>query len=598
MSSHENFIGFIKSSLKYVAIALILGLIVWSLLNKASNSRRRKAQLSKKKAQTSARIERIRRRLASLPKPVNNFLSYVDKDLSEVCEEMQKGNITPVDLLHAYQTKALELFDKGNSGIADFIEEAEEQATVLENTKNEEVKSPLYGVPVSIKETCSVSGYDCTMGTAKLCNVACQSDSVIVKALKNVGAVPFVTTATSQVCSSLDGFNPVCGEVSHPFNKSRIPGGSSSGEAVLLALHGSPIGIGTDLGGSIRIPASFCGLVSLKPTTVRISNLDIVSSCDTSVIYLKPSIGPMGRKVEDLVRFMRALLSPAMFDLDPYVMPTPFDDVLYSGSQKRSLVIGFYDNFNDPNIIPVLKVSQIAVNKAAIALKKAGHQIVQFTVPNPYRAYILGLRAMFADGGLIVRKQLHGESVGPQLRSLDLLLRFPNFLRPLADIPSRYLVGKPPSVAHTTKKLRTGEEALNIVAELNAYRNEFSKAWSDAGPLDALICPITPYPAPPKDASSSFINPSVVYAIIYNVLDYPAGTVPVGSVHKSDVEESLNIAQSLYLEGEKYASQVFKLLKDGEGLPLSVQVVSKPYHEETVLRVMHDIEEYINQVGQ
>ncbi|CAH8498506.1 unnamed protein product [Heterobilharzia americana] len=304
----------------------------------------------------------------------------------------------------------------------------------------------------------------------------------------------------------------------------------------------------------------------------------------------------MGRKVEDLVRVMRTLLSPAMFNLDSYVIPMSFDEEMYSGTCKHNLVIGYYTSLTDPNIIPVLKVNQMAVKKAVTALKKIGHRVVEFTVPHPYQAYILGLRALFADGGETIRKQLYGEPVGPHLYFLNLLLRFPNFLRPLADIVSRLAYGKPSAIAHATQKLKTGREAIDLITEINTYRYGFFKAWSDAGPLDALICPATPYPAPPKDVSSVYVTPSIAYTILYNLLDCPAGTVPVGSVTKIDIQESLKMAQSFSFEGNKYASKVFSLLEGAEGLPLAVQVVGKPYHEEIVLRVMRELEEHVDKV--
>ncbi|CAH8839836.1 unnamed protein product [Trichobilharzia szidati] len=120
-------------------------------------------------------------------------------------------------------------------------------------------ESQLYGIPISIKESFTLGGYDSTLGVIKRCSKPMSDDCVLVKVLKSVGSIPFVTTVTSQLCLTLDSFHCIYREAKHPMNSSRMPGGSSTGEAVLLALNGSPVGIGSDIAGSIRIPCAFYG---------------------------------------------------------------------------------------------------------------------------------------------------------------------------------------------------------------------------------------------------------------------------------------------------------------------------------------------------
>nr|CAH8839353.1 unnamed protein product [Trichobilharzia regenti] len=576
-----------KHPIRNVILAISLGLISWKLLVKLLAYHNQK-RLTVKRRQVEQNVDKVRRSLSNLPASVS--LTICNESLSYLSEQIKLGSLEPADVLHAFQLKALELYDNGNSGISEFILEAEENAVNMKSSSDIDKESELYGIPISIKESFTLGGYDSTLGVIKLCNKPMSDDCVLVKVLKSVGSIPFVTTVTSQLCRTLDGFHCVYREAKHPMNSLRMTGGSSTGEAVLLALNGSPVGIGGDIAGSIRIPCAFCGLAGLKPTFGRLSISGIPSATKQSVLHIGACPGPMGRKVEDLARVMRALLCPTMFDMDPYVIPMRFNEDLYEGKGKRQLVIGYYCNLDDPNLIQVVDVNRQVVEKAVGALESSGHKVVKFTVPHPYEAYVLGLRALFADGGCELRKQLHGEPLSPQLKFLNLILGFPDFLKPIMGFLSRLFVGRPVGITSALRKLKDGQAALDLINGINSYRREFAKAWSEAGPLDALICPVSSYPAPPDDTSALYISPSIVYTFLYNILDYPAGAVPAGFVSKEDVRDALVKSESLLSAGDTYMSKVHKLLDGGENMPLSIQVVGKPYHEETVLRVMREIE--------
>ncbi|CAH8839817.1 unnamed protein product [Trichobilharzia szidati] len=581
-------------SLKHILSTSLLGLFLWYFVKSLLISYRLKTQLILKKANTSVGVKNIRKRLNNSHGDFDCLLHYVDKDLSELFNDVKSGHLDPVDLLHIFQAKALSLYDSGNSGIAEFIQEAEVYASELSKSRNDPTISPLFGIPISVKENCCVSGYDSTFGLIKRCNQPNTKDCILVQVLKRIGAIPFVTTVTTQLCRTLDSFNSVYGNAYNPLSKSRMPGGSSSGEAVLLALHGSPVGIGSDIGGSLRIPAAFCGLTSLKPTARRLSVSGLASAGGNSVLYLQQCPGPIGRKVEDLARVMRALLCPTMFDLDPYVVPMRFNEDLYGGKIKHKLVIGYYFDFDNPNIMPVVDVNRRVVEESVKALKKAGHQLVKFTVPQPFEAFILGIRAFFVDGGSQMKKNLKGEPVGRHLRSANHFVNLPNFLKPVVIFLSRYFAGIPEEIMRVMLGLGNAPAAVGLISEIKAYQMEFARAWNEAGPLDALICPVFAYPAPPENTPTSLISAPGIYTYLYNILDYPAGTVPIGFVSKKDVQDALVKSESLSAAGDDRMSKVYKLLDGGENMPLSIQVVGKPYHEEIVLRVMHDIENYFS----
>ncbi|CAH8616399.1 unnamed protein product [Dicrocoelium dendriticum] len=554
---------------------------------------------------------RVRRRLeqkrAVLKERMNTFkavltqlqdstdFSVTELDLSELRRRISAGILSPIDLLHAFQRKAMRLYDEGNSGICEFIQEAEElfNKTAAKNdpAPSSFTRPPLYGIPISVKETFRVKHYDSTGGLIKWCNMPSTEDCVLVQVLRDSGAIPFILTTTSQALRGIDGLNPVFGDCYNPYNTSRITGGSSCGEAVVLARRCSPIGIGTDIGGSIRIPAAFCGLASLKPTTNRLSPRGMLNSASNSVLGLFVSAGPMGHRVDDLADMMRALLIPSMFSLDPQVPPISFNETAFGGSDKKQLRIGFYDTLSHPRIIQTVPSVRAAVKVAVETLVKDGHQVVNFTPPDPDKAYRLYIRCLFADGGRQLQSHLADEPVGKQLRFLSLLMSIPNWLKFVSDIFAGMTSFGPISNVRTLGGLQRVQDVFHLLSAVREYKLQFERAWHEFGePLDAVICPVSAYPAPPSSAPSLFITPSIIYTALYNLVDYPCGTVRTSVVDRVDVLESAKFAVDYRQKGNWYDSRVAVLQKDTEGLPLAVQVVGKPFCEELVLRVMRIIE--------
>ena len=149
-----------------------------------------------------------------------------------------------------------------------FIEEATQWALDADKISVSE-RGPLHGLPVSFKECFQVKGYDFTAGLSKFLFQPAVDDGNPVKAMKEFGAIPFCLTNIPQTMYSYGCSNPIYGNTKNPFDDSRTSGGSSGGEGCLLAMGGSVLGIGTDVGGSVRIPATFCGSAGLRPTSTR-----------------------------------------------------------------------------------------------------------------------------------------------------------------------------------------------------------------------------------------------------------------------------------------------------------------------------------------
>ncbi|NXN18642.1 VDHAP protein, partial [Indicator maculatus] len=222
--------------------------------------------------------------------------------------------------------EALEVTQEVNC-VTDFIHGCEDQ---LQKIKQQKEKGLLYGIPISIKDHINCKGHISSGGMVKFLGQVKEEDSVIVQVLKSQGAIPFVKTNIPQTMLNYDCSNLIFGQTLNPLNHQKSPGGSSGGEAALIAAGGSILGIGSDIAGSIRLPSSFCGLCGLKPTGNRIryiTTFDLSACSDRTFLpAVTGSLGPMARDVDSLALCMKSLLCEEMFQLDPTVPPFPFDE--------------------------------------------------------------------------------------------------------------------------------------------------------------------------------------------------------------------------------------------------------------------------------
>ncbi|ETN79543.1 Amidase [Necator americanus] len=186
-------------------------------------------------------------------------------NFQELRENLQEGTVTCVEVLRTFQWKAIMAHKKTNC-ITLFIQEAERWAADWDAKAAEPgFKKPVFfGIPISLKECIAVKGYDTTRGLAQDVSKPSDFDSVLVQQIKLLGFIPFVQTNVSQLLMSYGCSNPIYGATSSPLDSSRTSGGSSGGESALLAANGSVIGIGGDVGGSIRVPCHFTGTAGIK----------------------------------------------------------------------------------------------------------------------------------------------------------------------------------------------------------------------------------------------------------------------------------------------------------------------------------------------
>ncbi len=249
-------------------------------------------------------------------------------------------------------------------------DDAREQARTADETqaKGEEM-GPLHGLPFTVKDTFStaglVSGLDRRIRNRQSVGV----DATVVSRMKQAGAILLAKSNCPPSGSGNDTENAVIGQTRNPLDPSRSPGGSSGGEAALIAAGGSPMGLGSDTGGGLRVPAAFCGITALKPTQGRVANTGIYNQ-PGGFTDQRTQIGPAARCVGDLLLALRVIDGPDYRDAGVVAMPIFDPDQM----PLEGLTIAYFAF--DPDSLVTSSVSN-AVGRSAQALARAGVQVVE-----------------------------------------------------------------------------------------------------------------------------------------------------------------------------------------------------------------------------
>ncbi|XP_041064813.1 fatty-acid amide hydrolase 1 [Carcharodon carcharias] len=500
--------------------------------------------------------------------------SILSLSLLKLHEQLQEDSLSPDVVLHAYMEKALEVTKQLNC-LTDFLPECQTQLQELRGKK----KGLLHGIPVSIKDNVNYKGHDSTCGLRNFLQQPAMEDSVLVQVLKKQGAVPFVKTNVPQSMLSYECSNPIFGETVNPHDNKRTPGGSSGGEGALIAAGGSILGIGSDIGGSIRVPAAFCGICGFKPTGKRLSGKGFRSSVPGQRA-VEAAVGPLARDVDSLALCMNALLCEDMFQLDPTVPPLPFINEVFSSS--KPLRIGYYES--DGFWIPNASMKR-AVMETKQLLEEAGHTLVPFTsMRTRYAVNELIISGIGADGGVTLMERLKGDIFDPTLKDLFFTYKVPQMLRKILCFLLKFFS---PRIAEACKSLGgvgSVDKLWKQHVAIEAYREEYISMWKSAN-LDVLLCPAIG-PALTVGYAGK-LTATACYQVIFNLLNFPAGVVPVSTVTEKDEEELkdyVGYSNDLW-------DRIFKKGASGAvGLPLAVQCVALPWQDELCLCLMREVE--------
>ncbi|KAI4268032.1 MAG: hypothetical protein L6R38_007989, partial [Xanthoria sp. 2 TBL-2021] len=505
---------------------------------------------------------------------IEQYLTDDDKgiignDSMQLVEKIKRREYTAVDVTRAYCKTAAVAQQINNCLHEVMFDFALHTATDLDQyyAKHGTVKGPLHGLPISLKDQFHVKGYDTTMGyvgwigtyegsqdPAKVHRV----NSQVVEELLSLGAVLFCKTSLPQTLLLGETVNNIIGTTLNPVNQLLSCGGSSGGEGALQALRGSSVGLGTDIGGSVRIPAAFCGTYSIKPTHNRLSYRDVANTNPGQDTYAS-SIGVMGTTVDAIRLVMTSVLSTSPWLRDPNVVKMPWNSEAETSTLARAnadgsasdvpLKIGIY--WTDGVVTPQPPVTRgLRIIRGLIQDLK--HKIVDWEPPSQATAKKIHVAFLKADGAHDVHQQLDlsGEPLVPPLRG-SFQLRDPI---PLLEYQDLTIQGK------------TYNEA---------YYDYWNSTSSDDGQVvDAVVMPVAPHAA---------VIPGKFYHTAYtesiNLMDYSAAVIPVTRADKS-VDRFDHQYQPLNevdrKNWEAYDPETY------DGAPVGLQIVARKWEEEKV----------------
>jgi Asp-tRNA(Asn)/Glu-tRNA(Gln) amidotransferase A subunit family amidase len=391
-------------------------------------------------------------------------------------------------------------------------------------------RGPLYGLSMTIKSSIAVAGLPCEVGSLLRRGIVAEEDAVVVSRLRQTGANILGTTNCPEFLMAYETDNRLHGQTRNPWNFEYSSGGSSGGESAAIASGMSAGGLGSDSGGSIRTPAHFTGICSLKPTPGRIPATGHEPPC-VGPFSVLGAIGPMARTMEDVRLLFETLCHPD--PTDPVSPPVALRSI--RRSELKQIPIGY---FEDDGLVPVTAETRLAVHAAIRALQQQGFSVRPFRPATLEAMRQLWWKFFVRCGAMLVESKVadRREQLSPVL--LDFL-----------------------SIAHKEPPLN-GEELLQAWADLDLVRSQMLREMQS---FPVLLCPVCAIPAFRHGERSWIVAGQQVeyldamrYTQWFNLLGAPAAVVPVG--------------------------------RSPAGLPIGVQVAGRPFEDEIVLGIADSID--------
>jgi Asp-tRNA(Asn)/Glu-tRNA(Gln) amidotransferase A subunit family amidase len=446
----------------------------------------------------------------------------------ELLAMLRRGQISPLELAEEH-IQQIERLNPQLHALVDFDpERVRVQARALENSSGS--RGPLYGLPMTIKASIATAGHRCEIGSLLHRGYTPRENATVVDRVKHAGAVILGTTNCPEFLMAYESDNRLYGRTSNPWDVERTAGGSSGGESAAIAAGLSAAGLGSDSGGSVREPAHFTGICSLKPTPGRIPARGHLPACDGPFALLG-AIGPMARTIRDVTLLFITLCRQDA--LDPVSPPVGLRNE--SLEDLRRVPIGF---FEDDGLIPVTPETRQAVRDAARALAGQGFSVQPFRPRALEEARQLWWKFFVRGGAMLLDPLVQG-------RHSELSPTFLDFL----------------SIAHSEPPM-SAQELLSAWMDCDHVRR---KLLAEMESFPILLCPVCSIPAfrhgeRAWEVDGQRINylDAMRYTQWFNLLGAPAAVVPVGW--------------------------------SAEGLPIGVQIGGRPYEDERVLGIAAAVE--------
>ena len=416
-------------------------------------------------------------------------------NISEAATLLKQKEISPVELTQAHLERIQRMDRQMNSFLTLTPELALQQARQAESEiQHGQYKGPLHGIPLAFKDLYETRGIRTTAGSTFFAEYIPEADAAVVQRLKEAGTVMLGKLNMHEIALGVTNENPHYGDCCNPWDLKRISGGSSGGNAAALAAGLCMGALGSDTGGSIRIPAALCGVVGLKPTYGRVSLRGVIP-----LSWNLDHAGPMGRSVRDVAILLQAI---AGYDPeDAWSVDRPEEDYLIDQTRKISdwrIALAVDDYFSDPAIVNE-EVLQ-AVQHAAVVFESLGAQVEHVAFPNAREAAMANGLMTPADAAAFHHQRL---SENPQGFGRDVLKR----LQPGAPYPSTEY-----SFARRMQPI------------LRCKYNEFFEEF------DVLLTPTTPIIAPIRGSADAVERAKLLtrFTAPFNLTGLPALSVLCG----------------------------------------------------------------------
>jgi amidase len=438
-------------------------------------------------------------------------------------ELLRSGDISVSELAEAHISQ-IERLNPQLNALVDFNgDRVRANARQLDSSRD--ARGPLHGLPVTVKSSIATAGYRCEIGSTLHKGDLPKQDAIVVARLRAAGALILGTTNCPEFLMAYETANLLHGRTLNPWDLERSPGGSSGGESAAVAAGLSAAGLGSDSGGSVRVPAHFTGICALKPTPGRIPGRGHLPPCVGPFATLG-AIGPMARTMGDIELLFSVLAGQDPHD--PISPPVPLRKA--SLDDVRKLTIGYFES---DGLVPVTPETRSAVLSAVQALREAGFRVEPFRPSQLEQLRKLWTTFFVQCGALFYEPEIRGK------------------LDQLSPVFNEFL-----SIAEAAGEL-SARELLSAWAELDLLRSKFLTEMSE---FPVLLCPVASIPAfRHKERTWTIDDTPVKYLDAvrhtqwFNAMAMPAAVVPVGN--------------------------------SPEGLPIGVQVAARPFEDETAMAV-------------
>ncbi|KAI7265739.1 amidase [Hortaea werneckii] len=533
-------------------------------------------------------------------------------DAPALVAALASGKLKAVDVATAFCKRAAIAHQLTNCLTEIFFDDAITRAKQLDDEMNKSGSpiGPLHGLPISLKDTFKVKGYDASIGAAALCFKPAETNSALVELVLQQGAVLYCKTNIPLTLAALDSHNNVFGRTLNPANTALTAGGSSGGEGALIAMRGSPLGIGTDVGGSIRIPAMCNGLVGVKPSHGRVpyAGQEAGSLPGSSKLGIEATAGPIARTVRDCELLLRVVGDASPWLFDPDVLPHSWTQQLPllphpSSSPTKPLRVGIMRN--DGHTLPLPPIASL--------MEEISHHLRHPPLPSwqPIEVIDLDLSPL----GPKCLKTFNGVmSIDGANYWFDLLAQTGESLSPWLQ---NRLKRRPAKTLNQVRELKAQVSALqteflNVFKEDGGYwlPPSFSSEPPSTDPssnpdtnqkakrpksLDLILCPPAPHPTPPIDSWNT-----TNYTSLFNLLDLPAGVLPVRPLLPGDLSAELP-QDSEPLNGWDQINRELWTQRGDRGVwlggMLSLQVVAPKLMERRLVQGMRVLEGVLGTLG-